>query len=65
MTCKRWLNDWIMNYVDGDPSHLVRKHEIFGGRWRTAEVVVEEVEGNPWLLHVEVLPDDRTTSLKA
>jgi type VI secretion system protein ImpC len=43
---QRWLNDWIMNYVDGDPSissdETKAKRPLAG-----AEVVVEEVEGNP------------------
>jgi len=43
---QRWLQDWIMNYVDGDPAHSSE-----GTKARkplaAAEVVVEEVEGNP------------------
>ncbi|MDQ7016819.1 MAG: type VI secretion system contractile sheath large subunit, partial [Gammaproteobacteria bacterium] len=42
----RWLNDWILNYVDGDPLHsteLVKAKKPLAA----AEVVVEEVEGNP------------------
>ncbi|ANQ87056.1 hypothetical protein dqs_4040 [Azoarcus olearius] len=43
---QRWLQDWIMNYVDGDPSH---SSEATKARrpLAAAEVVVEEVEGNP------------------
>ncbi len=41
-----WLQKWIMNYVDGDPAHSTE-----GVKARkplaAAEVVVEEVEGNP------------------
>ncbi len=41
-----WLQNWIMNYVDGDPAHSSE-----GTKARkplaAAEVVVEEVEGNP------------------
>jgi type VI secretion system protein ImpC len=41
-----WLQTWIMNYVDGDPAHSSE-----GTKARkplaAAEVVVEEVEGNP------------------
>jgi type VI secretion system protein ImpC len=42
---QRWLNEWIMNYVDGDPAHSSEDQgpAAAGG----AEVVVEEVEGNP------------------
>jgi type VI secretion system protein ImpC len=41
-----WLQNWIMNYVDGDPAH---SSEITKARkpLAAAEVVVEEVEGNP------------------
>lgn len=43
---QRWLNDWIMNYVDGDPVN-----STFETKARrplaAAEVVVEDVEGNP------------------
>ncbi|CAG0985169.1 hypothetical protein ANRL3_02404 [Anaerolineae bacterium] len=41
-----WLNNWIMNYVDGDPS--VSSEETKAMKpLAAAEVVVEEVEGNP------------------
>ena len=43
---ERYLNDWIMNYVDGDPRNSSQeakaKRPLAG-----AEVTVEEVEGNP------------------
>ncbi|HNB90746.1 MAG TPA: type VI secretion system contractile sheath large subunit, partial [Plasticicumulans sp.] len=41
-----WLQKWIMNYVDGDPS---RSSETTKAQkpLAAAEVVVEEVEGNP------------------
>ena len=41
-----WLQKWIMNYVDGDPVHsseTTKAEKPLAG----AEVVVEEVEGNP------------------
>jgi len=43
---ERWLNKWITNYVDGDP---VNSSEETKARkpLAAAEVVVEEVEGNP------------------
>jgi len=43
---ERWLNNWILNYVDGDPAH---SSEITKAKLplAAAEVVVEEVEGNP------------------
>jgi type VI secretion system protein ImpC len=43
---QRWLSDWITQYVDGDPSH---SSETTKARkpLAAAEVVVEEVEGNP------------------
>lgn len=43
---ERWLNDWIMNYVDGDPgnsSQDTKARKPLAG----AEVVVEEVPDNP------------------
>ena len=43
---QRWLNDWIMNYVDGDPSisgEDTKARRPLAG----AEVTVEEVEGRP------------------
>jgi type VI secretion system protein ImpC len=43
---QRWLNDWIMNYVDGDPT--ISSEETKAKRpLAAAEVVVEDVEGNP------------------
>jgi type VI secretion system protein ImpC len=43
---QRWLNAWIMNYVDGDPS--ISSEETKATKpLAAAEVVVEEVEGNP------------------
>jgi type VI secretion system protein ImpC len=41
-----WLSTWIMQYVDGDPQHSSEETKArmpLAG----AEVVVEEVEGNP------------------
>ena len=43
---ERWLNDWILQYVDGDPANSsedVKARKPLSA----AEVVVEEVEGNP------------------
>jgi type VI secretion system protein ImpC len=43
---QRWLQDWIINYVDGDPQHStedVKARKPLAG----AEVIVEPVEGNP------------------
>ena len=43
---QRWLNKWIMNYVDGDPansSEITKSQKPLAA----AEVVVEEVAGNP------------------
>ncbi|MEJ1354419.1 MAG: type VI secretion system contractile sheath large subunit [Candidatus Sedimenticola sp. (ex Thyasira tokunagai)] len=43
---QRWLQDWILQYVDGDPEHSSEttkaEHPL-----AAAEVVVEEIEGNP------------------
>ncbi|MDB5876217.1 MAG: impC [Ramlibacter sp.] len=43
---QRWLQDWIMNYVDGDPAHSSESVKAMKPL-AAAEVVVEEVEGNP------------------
>ena len=43
---QRWLNDWILNYVDGDPAHSSETTKA-QKPLAAAEVVVEEVEGNP------------------
>ena len=43
---QRWLNKWIMNYVDGDPtnsSEITKAQKPLAA----AEVIVEEIEGNP------------------
>ncbi len=43
---QRWLNDWVMQYVDGDPS--ISSDDTKARRpLAAAEVVVEEIEGNP------------------
>jgi type VI secretion system protein ImpC len=41
-----WLRNWIMNYVDGDPAHSSEEAKA-SKPLAAAEVVVEEVEGNP------------------
>lgn len=43
---ERWLNKWIMNYVDGDPANSSESTKA-KRPLAAAEVVVEEVEGNP------------------
>ncbi len=43
---QRWLNKWILNYVDGDPAHSSETTKA-KKPLAAAEVVVEEVEGNP------------------
>jgi type VI secretion system protein ImpC len=43
---QRWLQDWIMNYVDGDPAHSAETTKA-RKPLAAAEVVVQEVEGNP------------------
>jgi len=42
----RWLDKWIRNYVDGNPN-FSSEEEKARKPLREAEVVVEEVEGNP------------------
>lgn len=41
-----WLQNWIMNYVDGDPAHSSETTKA-EKPLAAAEVVVEEMEGNP------------------
>ena len=43
---QRRLQDWIRNYVDGDPAHSSEQTKA-RKPLAAAEVVVEEVEGNP------------------
>jgi type VI secretion system protein ImpC len=43
---ERWLNEWIMNYVDADPSNSSQETKA-KRPLAAAEVVVEEIEGNP------------------
>lgn len=43
---QRWLNDWIMNYVDGDPSNSSQETKA-RKPLAAAEVVVEEIPENP------------------
>lgn len=48
----RWLNEWIMNYVDADPANS--SQEVKAKRpLAAAEVVVEEAEGNPGYYHAK------------
>ena len=43
---EKWLSDWILQYVDGDPAN---SSEATKARkpLAAAEVVVEDIEGNP------------------
>jgi len=43
---ERWLNNWIMNYVDGDPANSTEAVKAMKPL-AAAEVVVEDVEDNP------------------
>ena len=43
---QRWLNSWILQYVDGDPQNSTEATKA-RKPLAAAEVVVEEVEGNP------------------
>ncbi len=43
---ERWLSNWILNYVDGDPEHSSEETKA-RKPLAAAEVVVEDVEGNP------------------
>jgi type VI secretion system protein ImpC len=45
-TLERWLQEWIYNYVDGNPA--ISSDETKAMKpLSAAEVIVEEVEGNP------------------
>ncbi|MCC2628371.1 MAG: EvpB family type secretion protein [Thermomicrobiales bacterium] len=43
---QKWLQNWILQYVDGDPAHSSETTKA-QKPLAAAEVVVEEVEGNP------------------
>ncbi|YCI28674.1 type VI secretion system contractile sheath large subunit [Erwinia sp. PK3-005] len=43
---ERWLNDWVMNYVDGDPANSSQETKS-RKPLASAEVLVEEIEDNP------------------
>jgi len=43
---ERWLNEWIMNYVDGDPRNSSQETKS-RKPLAAAEVVVEDIEGDP------------------
>ncbi|MBV5297950.1 MAG: type VI secretion system contractile sheath large subunit [Rhodoferax sp.] len=43
---QRWLNSWISKYVDGDPANSTQETKA-RKPLAAAEVIVEEVEGNP------------------
>ncbi len=43
---QRWLNEWIMNYVDADPANSSQETKA-RRPLAAAEVLVEEIEGNP------------------
>lgn len=43
---QKWLQNWIMNYVDGDPANSTEETKA-RKPLAAAEVVVEEMEGNP------------------
>jgi type VI secretion system protein ImpC len=43
---ERWLQSWITQYVDGDPAHSSESTKA-RKPLAAAEVVVEEIEGNP------------------
>jgi type VI secretion system protein ImpC len=43
---ERWLSNWINQYVDGDPANSSEQTKA-RKPLAAAEVIVEEVEGNP------------------
>ena len=60
----RWLNNWIMNYVDGDPANSSETTKA-QKPLAAAEVVVEEVEGQSRATTRRSSSCGRTTSSKA
>ena len=47
---QRWLNDWIMRYVDGDPS--ISSDDVKARRpLAAAEVIVNDIPGEPGYFH--------------
>ncbi len=52
---QKWLQKWIIQYVDGDPLHSTEETKA-RKPLAAAEVVVEEIEGEPGYYTVEVLP---------
>lgn len=49
---QRWLNEWIMNYVDADPANSSQETKA-RRPLAAAEVIVEDVEGNPGYYHAK------------
>lgn len=47
-----WLNEWVMNYVDADPANSSQETKA-RRPLAAAEVVVEDVEGNPGYYHAK------------
>lgn len=47
---QRWLNEWIMNYVDADPTNSSQETKA-RRPLAAAEVIVEEIEDNPGYYH--------------
>jgi type VI secretion system protein ImpC len=43
---ERWLSNWILNYVDGDPTNSSEETKA-RKPLAAAEVTVKEIEGNP------------------
>ena len=43
---QNWLNEWILNYVDGDPAHSSERTKA-ERPLAAAQVEVEEIEGSP------------------
>ncbi|WP_434113661.1 type VI secretion system contractile sheath large subunit [Paraburkholderia caffeinilytica] len=50
---QRWLNQWIMHYVDGDPANSSQKTKA-RRPLAAAEVQIEDIEGNPGYYRAKV-----------
>ena len=58
-----WLNEWILNYVDGDPANS-REETKAGGRWRRRRSRSRRSKGRPATTSRSSI-SSRTTSSKA
>jgi len=51
---ERWLNEWLLRYVDGDPANSTEQTKA-ERPLAAGEVVIEDVEGEPGYYHAKFL----------